>query len=271
MVDNNHEQEIKKTIRKTYSKIALQQQDEDPGVSSSSCCAPDCCSGGDLASPIQAATAVGYKAGDLESVPQASVLGVGCGAPVSFADLHEGEIVVDLGSGAGIDVFLSSRKVGGHGRVIGVDMTDEMLERARRGAKEGIYTNVEFRKGDIEERIPVDDNYAGVVISNCVINLTMDKVNAFKEVYRILKKGGGRMVISDLVTDLEIVPGNANAEKWSSCIDGALTKEHYLDSIKKAGFQNIEVMNETLYTDGCGGEHRDGRKISSVVIKAIKP
>jgi arsenite methyltransferase len=273
MVDNNHEQEIKKTIRKTYSKIALQQQQQqqqDDGAASSSCCTSDCCSGGgDSSSPTQAAAAVGYDTTDLESVPQASVLGVGCGAPVKFADLHEGETIVDLGSGAGIDVFLSSKQVGTHGRVIGIDMTDEMLERARRNAKEGGYTNVEFRKGDIEERIPVDDNSADVVISNCVINLTMNKVDAFKEVYRILKSsGGGRMVISDLITDKEVAPNGANAEKWSRCIDGALTKEQYIESIKKAGFQNIQVLSDTLYMDG--GEQVGSRKISSVVIKAVK-
>jgi arsenite methyltransferase len=270
MVDK-HEQEIKKTIRKTYSKIALQHDNGAGSSSSSSCCAPGCCSGeeGGNSSPTQAAAVVGYETSELESVPQASVLGVGCGAPVKFADLQEGETVVDLGSGAGIDVFLSSKQVGARGRVIGVDMTDEMLERARRNAKEGGYTNVEFRKGDIEKRIPIDENSVDVVISNCVINLTMNKVDAFKEVYRILKSGGGRMVISDLVTDSEIIPSDANAEKWSSCIDGALTKEHYLDSIKKAGFQNVEVLSETLYMDG-GGEQVDSRKISSVVIKAVK-
>src|SRR3712207_894809 len=248
MVDER-EQEIKKTIRKTYSKIALQHAN-NPGSSSSSSCAPGCCSGQELeekTSPTHAAAAVGYDTSELESVPQASVLGVGCGAPLKFADLQEGETVVDLGSGAGIDVFLSSCQVRARGRVIGIDMTDEMLERARRSAKEGGYTNVEFRKGDIEKRIPVDENSADVVISNCVINLTMNKVNAFKEVYRILKSGGGRMVISDLVTNSGIIPYYANAEKWSSCIDGTITKENYIDGIKKAGFQSVEVLNETLY------------------------
>src|SRR5919108_6439239 len=210
MVDK-HEQEIKKTIRKTYSKIALQH---DNNAGSSSCCAPGCCSGGGDSSTQAAAAVVGYETSELESVPQASVLAVGCGAPVKFADLQKGEIVVDLGSGAGIDVFLSFKWVGASGRIIGIDMTDEMLKRATKNAKEGGYTNVEFRKGDIEKRIPVDENSADVVISNCVINLTMNKVNAFKEVHRILKYGGGGMVISDLITDTEIVPTDANnAEK----------------------------------------------------------
>ncbi len=276
-------QDIKKTIRKTYSNIALQESNGGSG-SSSSCCAPGCCSGqkggvgegGDM--PVQIAVAVGYEPDELESVPQAAILGVGCGAPVNFADLQKGETVVDLGSGAGIDVFLSARKVSNTGRVIGIDMTDEMLRRARRNANEHGFTNVEFRKGDIEQRIPVDDNSVDVVISNCVINLTVNKVDAFKEIYRILKQGGGgRMVISDLITDTEIAPTDADAQMWSSCIDGALTKEHYIDSIRQAGFQKVEVLNERLYIDDDGydggydrGEDKRKRKITSMVIKAVK-
>jgi arsenite methyltransferase len=148
-----------------------------------------------------------------------------------------------------------------------------MLERARRNAKEGGYINVDFRKGDIEKRIPVDDNTADVVISNCVINLTVNKVDAFKEIYRILKQGGGKMVISDLVTGTEIAPTDADAQMWSSCIDGALTKEHYIESIRQAGFQNVKVLSEQLYMDeNDDGNQRNGkgRKITSVVIKALK-
>jgi arsenite methyltransferase len=252
----------------------LQESNRDSGSSSSSCCAPGCCSSGvgGADSPAQAATVIGYATSELESVPEASILGVGCGAPVKFAYLQQGETVVDLGSGAGIDVFLSAKKVTEAGRVIGIDMTDEMLERARRNAKEHGYTNVEFRKGDIEQRIPVDNNSVDVVISNCVINLTMNKVDAFKEVYRILKQGGGRMLISDLVTDTEIAPTDADPQTWSSCIDGALTKEHYIDSIRQAGFQNIDVLSEQIYMDDEGNpvNGKRKRKITSVVIKAIK-
>jgi ubiquinone/menaquinone biosynthesis C-methylase UbiE len=148
-------------------------------------------------------------------------------------------------------------------------MTDEMLGRARRNAKAGGYTNVDFRKGDIEKRIAVDDDSADVVISNCVLNLTMDKVNAFKEIHRILKHSG-RMVISDLVTDAEIAPIHADLEKWCSCIDGALTKEHYIESIRQAGFQNVEVLSEQLYTEDHNQLDGKRKKISSIVIKAIK-
>jgi arsenite methyltransferase len=266
------QQDIKKTIRKTYGKIALQESNSESGSSSSSCCAPGCCSGGgETDTPAQVAAIIGYDKSELESIPQTSILGVGCGAPVNFANLHKGETVVDLGSGAGIDVFLSAKKVTEAGRVIGIDMTDEMLERARRNAKEHGFTNVDFRKGDIEQRIPVDDSSVDVVISNCVINLTVNKVDAFKEIYRILKPGGGRMVISDLVTDIEIAPSDANAQMWSSCIDGALTKEHYIDSIRQAGFQNVEVLSEQPYMNDEGNQV-DGkiRKITSLVIKAVK-
>ncbi|MDQ3854084.1 MAG: methyltransferase domain-containing protein [Thermoproteota archaeon] len=133
-------------------------------------------------------------------------------------------------------------------------------------AKVYSYLNVEFRKGDIEKKIPVNDGTADLVISNCVINLTMDKVSAFREVYRVLKQGG-RMVVSDLVTDAEVAPSSASVEKWCNCLDGALTKKHYLDSIKKAGFQNVKVLSEQLYIDG---KQVDGRKITSIVIKAEK-
>jgi arsenite methyltransferase len=262
---NKHEQEIKKTIRKTYGKIALQ---DDSNASSSSCCAPGCCSGeGD--SPIQAATVIGYEQSELESVPQASVLGVGCGAPVKFANLQKGEIVVDFGSGAGIDVFLSAKRVTQEGRVIGIDMTDEMLERVRRNAKEGGYTNVEFRKGDIEETIPIEDNSADVVISNCVINLTTDKVKSFKEIHRILKNGG-RMVISDLVSDGKIRPKKSiDLEKWVGCIEGTLTKDDYIASIRKAGFRNISVLEERPHIES-SKEVTGGRKIVSMVLRAVK-
>jgi arsenite methyltransferase len=270
---HQQQQDIKKTIRKTYGKIALQQSESESGSSSSSCCAPGCCSGGGADSSAQVAAVIGYDTNELESIPQASILGVGCGAPVKFANLQRGETVVDLGSGAGIDVFLSAKKVTEAGRVIGIDMTDEMLERARRNAKEHGFANVDFRKGDIEQRIPVDDNSADVVISNCVINLTVNKVDAFKEIYRILKPGGGRMVISDLVTDTEIAPTDVDAQMWSSCIDGALTKQHYIDSIRQAGFQNIKVLNEQLYLDEEDTNNQtDGRrrKITSVVIRALR-
>ncbi len=205
----------------------------------------------------------------MNSIPQSSILGVGCGAPIKFANIQEGEVVIDIGSGGGIDVFLSANKVKQCGKVIGIgiDMTDQMLEKAAEHAKENRYTNVEFKKGDIEKGIPVNDNAADVVISNCVINLTIDKVVAFKEIYRILRSNRGRMVISDLVTSKEVSPESTDSDKWCSCTDGALTKEHYLDSIREARFSNVEILEEKLYMDG---ENAEGRRITSLVIKAIK-
>ena len=261
---------IKDDIKKQYAKIALSGNSE-------SCCVPDECgcssstttqpAGSFTTSRDQVAQAIGYDQRDLQSIPNESILGVGCGAPLNFADIKEGETIVDLGSGAGIDVFLSTKRVGGRGKVIGIDMTNEMLEKARRNAKVYGYLNVEFRKGDIEKEIPVNDSTADLVISNCVINLTIEKVAAFREVHRILKQGG-RMVLSDLVTDAEVAPSSVSVEKWCSCLDGALTKEHYLDCIRKAGFQNVKVLSERPYMDD--GEQVDSRKITSVVIKAEK-
>src|ERR671910_1913044 len=263
------EHHIKDKIKERYGKIAL--------TGTETCCAPTiniddkksissgCCS------PNNSATAIGYGTEELESIPKASVLGVGCSAPLHYAAAKDGETIVDLGSGAGIDVFLSANKVGVSGKVIGIDLTDEMLEKARRNAKENGYTNVEFRKGDIEKRIPIDDNSVDLVISNCVINLTTNKVDTFKEVYRILKQGQGRMVISDLITDKEVSKDSVDSEKWCSCIDGALTKENYLESIRKAGFQNPEILKEKIYAQEKSDNKVDGkRRISSIVVKAIK-
>jgi arsenite methyltransferase len=220
---------------------------------------------------VESTELIGYDIKDIDSIPKTSILGVGCGVPTKFADIRQGEIVVDLGSGAGIDVFLSANRVGKSGKVIGVDMTDAMLQKAIKNAKDNNYTNVEFRKGDIGKRIPVEDSTVDLVISNCVINLTTDKTSTFKEIYRILKNDGGRMIISDLVTDREIDEDTVNLEKWCSCIDGALTNENYLDSIRKAGFKNVEVLEEKAYIEEIGDNDEDTRrKISSLLIKAVK-
>ena len=163
-------------------------------------------------------------------------MGVGCGNPIKFAHIKEGDTVVDFGSGAGIDVFLAANIVKEKGKVIGIDMTEEMLQKARDNAKKYGYKNVEFRQGDIENKVPIEDNTVNVVTSNCVINLTSNKTNAFKEVYRILKPQVGMMVISDLVTDKEIAANSIDAESWCSCIDGALTKDNYIKSITRSRF-----------------------------------
>jgi arsenite methyltransferase len=266
---------IKEKIKERYGNIAL---------TGDSCCGPSvdaeirggCCSGNSTTvclpsrSAAQVAELVGYGSKELKSIPEASILGAGCGTPTKFAYIKEGDTVVDLGSGAGIDVFLAANIVKGSGKVIGIDMTDEMLEKAKKNAADHGYANVEFRKGDIEEMIPIGDNSVDIVISNCVINLTTDKIKTFREIYRILKPNGtGKMVISDLVTDKQIAddPSSIDPDKWCNCIDGALTKENYIASIKKGGFDLVEVLEEKRYTEG---DQVANRKITSLVIKAVK-
>ncbi|MDW3630353.1 MAG: arsenite methyltransferase [Nitrososphaeraceae archaeon] len=257
-----HKEILKEKIKENYGKIAL-------NGNLGSCCGPQGIYDINNISKKQMSSNVGYKDIELKSIPEESILGLGCGAPLKFADLARGETVVDIGSGAGIDVFLASKLVGNKGKVIGIDMTDEMLEKARKASIGCNNRNVEFRKGDIEEKIPIDDNSVDVVISNCVINLTSNKTNTFKEIYRILKiNGKARMIISDLITTKEINKDEEiNTNNWCSCIDGALTKENYLQSIKDAGFQNIEILNEKTYIDE--NIFNDGHKVVSIIVKAI--
>jgi SAM-dependent methyltransferase len=211
---------------------------------------------------------VGYSAEDLRLVPEMAILGVGCGNPTALADLEEGETVLDLGSGAGIDVFLAAKKVGEHGRVIGVDLTEDMVARGRQLAQEHGFGNVEFRQGDIEH-LPVDSASVDVVISNCVINLTLDKLASFKEVHRVLRPGG-RMLVADLTTIGELPPEvRASAAAWADCLAGAMGKEVYLETIRRAGFAEVAVVSESSY-EGPGMDERLSGKIISVQVRAIK-
>jgi SAM-dependent methyltransferase len=261
---------IKNKIKEQYGKIALAD-------GSLSCCSTSsgCCDTSEvLRSPVESSQTVGYNQNDLNSIPHSSILGLGCGNPSTFAHLKEGDVVVDLGSGAGIDVFIAANIVKDKGKVIGVDITDAMLEKARKNAEINDYQNVEFRKGDIEEKIPVDDNSVDVVISNCVINLTENKLNTFKEIHRILKPNGiGRLVISDVVTSREVEKGLVNDADWCGCVDGALTKENYLNSIRKAGFTNIEILEErsgNVNEDYNEDIEKKTRNITSITVKAFK-
>ncbi len=262
---------LKEKIKEQYGKIAIDGNSSSWCVPSSDCCGT---SSEVLLSPFESSKTIGYDVDKLNLIPESSVLGVGCGNPTRFADIEEGNTVVDLGSGAGIDVFLAANIVKETGKVIGIDMTENMLKKARENAQKHGYTNVEFRQGDIEQKIPVEDNSVDVVISNCVINLTTNKESTFKEIYRILKsEGKGKMVISDLVTSREIDLDSVNTGNWCSCIDGALTKENYIDSIKKAGFTNIEILDEKLYLEldeDNDQEKHEKRQISSISIKAVK-
>lgn len=217
------EEKVRKAVRERYGKIAKTET-----------CGCGCNS---------TSQQIGYGKSELGSVPEGADLSLGCGNPVALASLKEGETVVDLGSGGGLDCFLAAKKVGAKGKVIGIDMTSEMLERARANCKKGGYKNVEFRLGEIEN-MPVADNTADIIISNCVINLSPDKHRVFKEAFRVLKPKG-RLMISDMVvlSDLpEKVKNNVLA--YVGCVAGADKKDEYLGKIKQAGFGQIEVVKE---------------------------
>ena len=228
---------IKKVVRNGYAKIAEQ---------GSSCCAPltSCCGSTDLARGISKST--GYTEEELKAVPEGANLGLGCGNPVALASLREGEVVLDLGSGAGFDSFLAADRVGETGKVIGVDMTPEMLEKARENAEKGNYRNIEFRLGEIEH-LPVADNSVDVVISNCVINLAPDKRRVFTEAFRVLKPGG-RLMISDMVL-LKELPDfiKKSIEAYIGCLSGAIMRDEYIGTIKAAGFQEVSIIDETAF------------------------
>ncbi len=235
------EQEIKKVVRKGYAEIAKKE---------SPCCAPadTCCGSTDLAQSIS--KTIGYSDEELTSVPEGANLGLGCGNPVALASLVEGETVLDLGSGAGFDCFLAASRVGRAGKVIGVDMTPEMIEKARENARKGNYENVEFRLGEIEN-IPAGDNSVDAVISNCVINLSPDKRGVFKEALRVLKPGG-RLMVSDIILLKELPDFIKNSiEAYVGCISGAMMRDEYIEAIREAGFQEVRVIDETTFPIEC--------------------
>ncbi|MEI6757079.1 MAG: arsenite methyltransferase [Chlorobium sp.] len=190
----------------------------------------------------------GYSEQELKNIPEGSNLGLGCGNPVAFGAIREGDVVLDLGSGAGVDCFFAANTVGEQGRVIGVDMTPEMIERANENARKNGYRNVEFRLGEIEN-LPVESSSVDVIISNCVINLSTDKPKVFQEAWRVLKPGGTLMV-SDMAL-LEDLPDylNGSVEAYIRCIAGAIRKEEYLDAMRHAGFDDISVLGESHYPE----------------------
>lgn len=198
---------------------------------------------GQIAAAIKISRDMGYTDEEMASVPEGANLALGCGNPVAHAMLGEGEVVLDLGSGAGFDCFLAAGRVGKKGRVIGVDMTPEMIARAEENAMKGGYENVEFRQGEIEN-LPVEDNHIDTVISNCVINLSPDKKKVFSELYRVLKPGA-RFVVSDIVFSRPVPESlRDNIAAYVSCVAGAMVKEDYLNAIKEAGFSDIRILGE---------------------------
>ncbi len=248
------DKEIKKFVKESYAKIAQQNN---------SCCTPasSCC--GDFAENIS--KEMGYSEKEINSVPEGANLGLGCGNPVALASLKKGDIVLDLGSGAGFDSFLAAKEIGNEGKVIGVDMTPEMIEKARNNAKIGDIKNVEFRLGEIEN-LPVADESVDVVISNCVINLSTDKSRVFKETFRVLKPEG-RIMISDIVL-LKKLPEfiKENVEAYVGCLSGAMIKNEYLKLIKNAGFEDVEIIQE----DNFPVEHLINDPTVSAIIEKMK-
>ena len=274
------DEEIKKAVRERYAGIATggkkssqsnapatdccsPRQSADPA----SCCAPEeavdaasCCT------PQEAPSqAIGYSGAELGAIPDGANMGLGCGNPTAIASLKEGEVVLDLGSGGGIDCFLASNIVGKSGRVIGVDMTPEMLEKARENARKGGYENVEFRLGEIEN-LPAADNSVDVVISNCVVNLSSDKGRVFKEAHRVLKPGG-RVMVSDIVLTRELPEDVKNSiAAYTGCVAGAYLKEDYLATIAEAGFKDVSIVSEQAFGSG-----ELAGAILSVSVRAVKP
>lgn len=242
---------IKKIVKESYGKIA-----------DASGCGCSCgCNG---KNKEQAARTIGYSAQEITSVPDAN-LGLGCGNPTALGEIKEGMTVLDLGSGAGFDCFLAARKAGKTGKVIGVDMTEKMIDKARENAGKYGYGNVEFRLGDIEE-LPVDDGTIDVIISNCVINLAPDKSKVFSEAHRVLKKRG-KLLVSDIVLLKELSETDRNDEELiAGCVGGAILKEEYLDLIRSTGF-TVRIISEDKEISE---RQYDGLPIESIKIAASK-
>jgi len=231
-------EKIKEIVRKSYAKIA--KNDSSCCDASTSCCQDE------YDTNKENSKRTGYSEEEIESVPEGANLGLGCGNPVALASLKEGETVLDLGSGAGFDCFLAANKVGKNGKVIGVDMTPEMIDKARKNSRKGRYRNVEFRLGEIEN-LPVADGTVDVVISNCVINLSPDKKRVFEEAFRALKPNG-RLMVSDIVL-LSDLPESIkkNVQAYVECVAGAEMKDKYLELIEEAGFQEIKIIEESQF------------------------
>lgn len=271
-------------VRKRYGKTAREAQAQDS--QSEGCCtpqppAPSCC--GPVTPPSSCCDAagggpgldqlLGYDAKAMKAIPADANLGLGCGNPGAIAALKEGETVLDLGSGAGIDCFLSARQVGATGRVIGVDMTDDMLALARKNAAGGNFTNVEFRKGQIE-KLPVGDGEVDVIISNCVVNLSPDKPSVYREAFRVLKPGG-RLAISDIVATAELPPEvRADERLLTGCVAGAETIANQEAWLTRAGFENIRISTRDLSGELLK-EWAPGSRLAdyvvSATIEAVKP
>ncbi|MDP6127525.1 MAG: arsenite methyltransferase [Dehalococcoidales bacterium] len=267
--------EIRKAVRERYAAVVSQEKATD-SAAMAGCCSPEQSSGLAASCSPQADAAccspqntrskeLGYSDEQLGVIPKRANLGLGCGNPTALTSLTKGETVLDLGAGAGIDCFLAAEAVGETGTVIGVDMTLEMIERARENAAKSGYSNVEFRLGEIEN-LPLADNSVDAIISNCVINLSPDKKRVFEEAFRTLKPGG-RVMVSDIVLLKELFESIMNSvEAYTGCVAGATMKEEYLASVKSAGFQEVEIVSESPFGIG-----EQDASLASLNLRAVKP
>ena len=276
---------IRQAVRNRYGKIANTESGVSGISSNGSCCgesgsaggkksAASCCGGSEVSSE-QMSALMGYSKEDFAGVPEGANMGLGCGNPVALASLQTGETVVDLGSGGGFDCFLAAKQVGETGRVIGVDMTPDMLSKARANAEKMQAQNVEFRLGEIEH-LPVADNSADIIMSNCVINLSPDKQKVYNDAFRILKPGG-RLAISDIVAIAPLPEEiQQNLELVSACVGGASTFDETNDMLAKAGFENIKITpkdeSRKLISEWTAGDSKNaGDSVVSAYIEATKP
>lgn len=260
----NSKDKIHETVRDRYAKAAV---GETCGCTSGCCGVPS-------EAVEKIALEIGYHEGDLIGIPDGANLGLGCGNPLEYAEVKAGETVLDLGSGAGFDVFLASREVGPFGRVIGVDMTPEMIEKARENAQKAKVYNVDFRLGNIEE-LPVNAETVDLIISNCVVNLSPEKDKVFAEAYRVLKPGG-RMLVSDLVLVKPLSAKLRNSvEAYVGCVAGASMKDEYLQLMRNAGFEDVKIVSESSYDVGLDDLNETllneaFAAVTSVKVRAVK-
>ncbi len=264
-MEKSRQKQIREAVREHYAELAQAQP---------ACCAPESCSG----PTEEVVEKIGYSVEDVSSLPQgAEVISLGCGNPLAFSEIREGEVVLDIGSGAGMDAILAARKVGEKGRIIGLDMTPQMIERATKTARAaGVDEIVEFRLGEMED-MPIDDESVDLIISNCVVNLSPDKERVFREAYRVLKPGG-RMLVSDLVSSNLPDALRDDLTAWAQCLAGTVEEAEYLRLIGQAGFEDVTVVNRVdatpslLGTDCCApsADRSSSTRISSVQVRAVK-
>lgn len=265
------ENDLKEIVKQKYAEIALQ----DKEINQSSCCGSGCCS-----DEVYNIMSEDYQ--QLEGYNPDADLGLGCGLPTQFAKIKKGDVIIDLGSGAGNDVFVARHETGETGKVIGIDFTPAMIEKARNNAKFRAFNNVEFRQGDIE-KMPITSNAADVIVSNCVLNLVPNKNNVFKEIFRVLKPGG-HFSISDILLMGQLPAGIKNvAEMYAGCVSGAIQKQDYLKLIENNGFTNIliqkekaiiiphDILKNYLSENEIGAFKKSGTGIFSITVYAEKP